>query len=66
MDIEDNKIRYLLTDETETSILSDTLKGFPQNWVEGLIAISERCSGITGNSKGSNVNLDDQKHKRQI
>lgn len=56
--------RYLLTDEAKTSILSDALIGFPQHRIKGLIAVSERRSGITRNSKGSNVDLDKQKQKK--
>lgn len=49
---------YLLTNEAETSILSDALVGLPQHRVKGLIAVSECCSGVTGNGEGSNVNLN--------
>lgn len=54
-------ISYLLTNEAETSILSNALEGLPQHRVKGLIAASECCSGVTGNGKGSNVNLNQMK-----
>lgn len=57
------KPRYLLADEAEATILSDALEGFPQHWVKGLVAVSERCSGVTRDGEGSNVNLYEIKQK---
>lgn len=50
-------MRYLLTDEAEAPVLSDALVGLPQHRVKGLVAVSERRSGVTGDGEGSNVNL---------
>lgn len=54
---------YLLTDEAEAPVLPHTLVGLPQNRVKGLVAVSERRSGVTGDSEGSNVNLEETKRE---
>lgn len=50
-------LRYLFADETEAKVLSSAFKGLPQNWVKGLVAVSEGGGGVTRDSKGSNVDL---------
>lgn len=50
-------LRYLLTDVAEAPVLSDALVSLPQHRVKGLVAVPERRSGVTRDSKGSNVNL---------
>lgn len=50
-------LRYLFADETEAAVISSAFKGLPQNWVKGLVAVSESRSGVTRDSKGSNVDL---------
>lgn len=50
-------LTYLLTDETEAAVVSSAFKGLPQNWVKGLVAVSEGRGGVTGDSEGSDVDL---------
>lgn len=50
-------LSYLFADKTEATILSSAFKGLPQNWVKGLVAVSEGGGGVTRDSKGSNVDL---------
>lgn len=50
-------LRYLLADEAEAAVFSGAFKGFTQNWVKGLVAVSEGRSGVTRNSEGSNIYL---------
>lgn len=50
-------LKYLFADETEATIISGAFKGLPQNWVKGLVAVSESRSGVTRDSKGSNIDL---------
>lgn len=54
---------YLFTDEAEAPVLSDTLVGLPQHRVKGLVAVSERRRGVTGDSEGGHVNLEEIKCK---
>lgn len=50
-------LRYLFADETEAAVVSSAFKGLTQNWVKGLVAVSEGRGGVTRDSKGSNVDL---------
>lgn len=55
-------VMYLLTDQAEAPVLSDTFIGFSQHRVKGFVAISERSSGITRDCKGSNIDLQEIKY----
>lgn len=42
----------------EAPVLSDTLVRLSKHWVEGLVAVSECRRRVSGDGKGSNVNLE--------
>ena len=52
---------YLLADEAEAAVLPDALEGLSQQRVEGFVVVPERRGGVTGDSKGSDVNLQERK-----
>lgn len=55
---------HLLTDVAEAPVFSDALIRLPKHWVKGLVAVPECRRGVTRDSKGSNVNLEETKSER--
>lgn len=55
---------HLLTDVAEAPVLSDALIRLPEHWVKGLVAVSECRRGVTRDSEGSDVNLEETKSER--